>query len=161
MVRAWQAAYAGILPAAYLADLDADDEAANWADYLRDIPADQRLWVADEHDEVVGYCRCGPADGDPDLGRAAAEIYGIYIDPKWIGTGLGRELFTKAVTDLDARGFAPVCVYAYTSNDLARRFYERAGFMADGASRDSEEPELDVTEIRFVRTRAVGDDTKE
>ncbi|MFI9630601.1 GNAT family N-acetyltransferase [Streptomyces sp. NPDC052042] len=60
-------------------------------------------------DAVVGFCRTGPADQDqnPDLGSRAAEVYGLYIEPERIGTGLGRQLFRHAAADLDGRGYGP------------------------------------------------------
>jgi len=87
-VRAWRAAYAAFMPAGCLAALDPSAEAAAWADYLAAMPTAHRLWVADDRG-VVGFCRSGPAH-DPDLGGQAAEVYGLYIEPDRIGTGLGR-----------------------------------------------------------------------
>ena len=37
-VRSWQEAYAGIVPDAYLASLDADERTAQWRTYLREGP---------------------------------------------------------------------------------------------------------------------------
>jgi GNAT superfamily N-acetyltransferase len=147
-VRAWRAAYAAFLPAGYLAALDPAGEANDWADYLAAMPAAHRLWVADDG-EVVGFCRTGPAD-DADLGGRAAEIYGLYVEPDRIGTGVGRALFGHAVADLDARGFWPLCVYAYAPNRDAIRFYQQAGFTLDGASRLDQHADIGVAEVRLV-----------
>ena len=46
-VRSWQEAYAGIVPDAYLASLDADERTAQWGRYLREGPREEiRTWVA-------------------------------------------------------------------------------------------------------------------
>jgi ribosomal protein S18 acetylase RimI-like enzyme len=153
-VRSWRAAYAGFMSREYLDALDPAVEAWDWAEYLEDLPADHRLWVAEEAGAVVGFCRTGPADGerDPDLGGGAAEVYGLYIEPERIGTGLGARLFGHAVADLEARGCRPVCVYAYAPNTSAVRFYERAGFVLDGTARLDEEDEgTAVPEVRMVK----------
>ncbi|GAB3967359.1 GNAT family N-acetyltransferase [Actinoallomurus acanthiterrae] len=151
-VRAWRAAYAGFMSRGFLDGLDPDREAGDWAEYLAAIPDTDRLWVAEEAGSVLGYCRTGPADGDPNLGPRAAEIYGLYVAPDRIGSGLGRELFGHAVADLEERGHRPLCVYAYVPNDRALRFYERAGFAADGVTRLDDD--ISVTELRLVKPRS-------
>ncbi|MFJ6623195.1 GNAT family N-acetyltransferase [Kitasatospora sp. NPDC091335] len=151
-VRSWRAAYAGFLGAAYLDGLDPVEESADWAEYLADLPDRHRLWVAEADGAVAGFCRTGPADGDPDLGGDAAEVYGLYIEPGLVGTGLGARLFGHAVADLEARARRPLCVYAYAPNTSAIRFYERAGFVPDGTTRlDEEEDGTTITEARLVK----------
>ena len=150
-VRAWRAAYRGFMSPAVLAALDPAREAADWRAYLAALPATHRLWIAESGGEAGGFCRTGPADEDPDLGPNAAEIYGLYLDPPLIGTGLGRLLFSHAVTDLRNRGRSPVCVYAYEPNRTAIAFYERAGFRADGTTRLDEDG-AGVAEIRLALT---------
>ncbi|RFU87868.1 N-acetyltransferase [Streptomyces triticagri] len=152
-VRAWRAAYGSFMSRALLDSLDPAEDAARWAEYLSDIPADHRLWVSEAAGGVTGFCRTGPTDArrDADLGGAAAEVHGLYIDPARIGTGLGRALFAHAVTDLERRGHGPVCVYAYTPNTTAVRFYERAGFTADGTTRLDPDDGIEVPEVRLVK----------
>jgi GNAT superfamily N-acetyltransferase len=148
-VRAWRAAYAAFMSPAYLRTLDPERETAAWAAYLAAMPGGHRLWLAAEADAVLGFCRTGPAEEDPGLGPRAAEVYGLYLEPVRVGTGLGRALFGHAVADLRARGHTPLCVYAYAPNHRARRFYERAGFGHDGATRRGGH-EIGVTEVRLV-----------
>jgi ribosomal protein S18 acetylase RimI-like enzyme len=147
-VSAWRRAYADIMPADVLAALDPDQEAADWSEYVETMSPDHRLWVVDSGTTVTGFCRTGPADQDTDLGRRAAEVYSLYVAPDLIGTGLGRSLFGKAISDLDARGFDPICVYAYEPNLRAIRFYQQAGFAPDGATRHDE---ASIPELRLVR----------
>jgi GNAT superfamily N-acetyltransferase len=151
-VRAWRAAYGEFMSSAFLAALDPEQEAADWRAYLGDLPTAHRMWIAEADGVVAGFCRTGPADEDPDLGPAAAEVYGLYVDPSLIGTGLGRQLFARAVTDLRDRGHFPVCVYAYEPNGKAIVFYERAGFRADGVTRLDDQDGTGVPEIRLVLT---------
>ncbi|MFF2548949.1 GNAT family N-acetyltransferase [Kitasatospora sp. NPDC058063] len=151
-VRSWRAAYAGFMSAVHLDGLDPVEESAEWAEYLADLPDRHRLWVAERDGAVIGFCRTGPADGDPDLGGDAAEVYGLYIEPGLIGTGLGASLFGRAVADLEARAHRPLCVYAYVPNTSAIRFYERAGFVRDGTVRlDEEEDGTAIAEARLVK----------
>jgi ribosomal protein S18 acetylase RimI-like enzyme len=155
-VRAWHAAYADFMSPAVLGALDPAREAVDWAGYLADLPATHRLWIAEAGGVVGGFCRTGPADAEPDLGPGAAEVYGLYLEPVLVGTGLGRELFAHAVGDLEERGRAPICVYAYPPNRRAIAFYERAGFVVDGVSRLDEGDGVGVPEVRLVRYRSAG-----
>lgn len=135
-VRAWRAAYDGIL--SDLDRLDAVREVAGWRGYIEDRPADDRLWLAEENGAVVGYARTG-----------GGEVHGLYVDPDLIGTGIGRALFEFAVADLRDRGAESVVVWHFVGNDRAAAFYERAGFTLDGARKASD---FGVDEVRRRRT---------
>lgn len=154
-VRAWRSAYVGFMPEALLDALDSAEDAADWTEYLAAIPQEHRLWVAEHDGTVIGFCRTGPADGDTDLGADAAEVYGLYIEPDRIGTGVGRELFTYALTDLETRGHDPICVYAYAPNTTTLSFYEKAGFTKDGVTRLDEGDGTGVPEARLVKRARV------
>jgi ribosomal protein S18 acetylase RimI-like enzyme len=149
-VRSWRSAYAEFMAAPLLGALDPVQEAADWAEYLTTMPSGHRLWVAEGDCAVVGFCRTGPADHDPDLGPGAGEVYGLYVDPDHLGAGFGRQLFSHAVADLRARGRRPVCVYAYRPNTNAVHFYQRAGFSLDGTTRLDETDAIGIAEVRLV-----------
>ncbi|MEU8003804.1 GNAT family N-acetyltransferase [Catellatospora sp. NPDC049111] len=152
-VRSWRSAYAEFMAAPLLGALDPVQEAADWAAYVTTMPGGHRLWVAEGDGAVVGFCRTGPADHDPDLGTDAGEVYGLYVDPGHVGTGFGRQLFSHAVEELRARGRRPVCVYAYRPNAHAVRFYQRAGFSLDGTTRLDDADPIGVAEVRLVDRR--------
>ncbi|HET7235665.1 MAG TPA: GNAT family N-acetyltransferase, partial [Actinomycetota bacterium] len=71
---------------------------------------------------------------DADATERTGEVYAIYLDPDRVGTGLGRQLFERAVGDLRDRGFSSVTLWVLQTNERARRFYEVAGWAPDGAS---------------------------
>ena len=142
-IAAWHFAYDGLLSAELLAGLDQAVEQERWGEYLAELPADDRMWVAEEG-EIVGFARTGPSP-HPDLPEAAGEVHGLYVDPGRIGTGRGRALFGHATADLVARSFAPIVVWHFVGNERAARFYEHAGFCLDGAIRTSE---FGVDEVR-------------
>ena len=146
--RAWRAAYAQVLAPDVLDSMNPVEQAADWRTYLSDLPEADRVWVTGPPGEVWGFARTGPCpDGDAPAG--AGEVHGLYLEPTRIGTGLGRELFAHAVADLEAR-HEVVCVWHFAANDGAGRFYERAGFALDGASRPSS---FGVVEVRRSRRR--------
>jgi GNAT superfamily N-acetyltransferase len=144
--RAWRAAYADLLASDVLDAMDPVEQAADWRAYLSELPPADRLWVIGPPDEVWGFARTGPCT-DPDAPAGAGEVHGLYLEPIRIGTGLGRTLFAHAVADLETRHDV-VCVWHFAANDSAGRFYERAGFLLDGASRPSS---FGVVEVRRSR----------
>jgi ribosomal protein S18 acetylase RimI-like enzyme len=131
-VRSWQAGYAGIIPADYLAALDP----ADFADRRRRmvIPPGGQSLVAVEDGRIVGLSAFGPYrrerhdDYDPGMG----ELYSIYVDPDHWGRGTGRQLLAAAAAGLAAHGFPDMRLWVLEENHRARRFYERAGLQPDG-----------------------------
>jgi len=133
-IASWRWAYGDVLPADVLAALDPGAEEAGWRAYLETVPAEDRLWVAEDRGRIVGFARTGPG-----------EVHGLYIAPECARAGLGRRLFRHAVADLTARGHVPVVLWHFVGNDRAAAFYEQMGFQLDGAHRRSE---FGVDEVR-------------
>jgi ribosomal protein S18 acetylase RimI-like enzyme len=132
-VRAWQAAYRGHMPDGYLDALSVEDRLAQHEWSLRNQRETWRHWVADDAGSVVGFAVTGPSE-DADADERTGEVYAIYLEPDRIGTGAGRTLFASAVEDLRSRGFRTATLWVLESNDRARRFYDAAGWSADGTT---------------------------
>ena len=49
----------------------------------------------------------------------------------YAGKGLGKALLRKVIKDLRNSNFRECTVWVLTNNERAKRFYERAGFVAD------------------------------
>jgi hypothetical protein len=64
VVRAWQAAYRGIMPDAFLDGLRAEQRAAMWQRVLADLGPDRWVRVLTVGDELVGFTSCGPESAD-------------------------------------------------------------------------------------------------
>jgi GNAT superfamily N-acetyltransferase len=159
----WHAAYEGIIPTPIIDRATAPRAAAvnpavNPPAYRRTLVAE-----AGEHPTVVGYASFGPersvatafsstipaagghhpaasapsasgmltADG---LAGVAGELYALYVTPAWWSTGTGRALMGQVLTSLEAEGYMRVVLWVLADNARARRFYERAGFAADGGT---------------------------
>jgi ribosomal protein S18 acetylase RimI-like enzyme len=132
-VRAWQWAYRGQLSDGYLDDLRPEDRLELHRRSLEESPAEFRTWVAEDEDSVVGFAVTGPSE-DADADQRTGEVYAIYLEPDRVGTGVGRELFEHAIGDLRERGFSAVTLWVLETNELARRFFERAGWRFDGTT---------------------------
>jgi RimJ/RimL family protein N-acetyltransferase len=58
----------------------------------------------------------------------------IYVTPAWWSAGVGWTLMGSVLSALEAGGYRRVVLWVLADNARARRFYERAGFAADGGS---------------------------
>ncbi|WP_412552099.1 N-acetyltransferase family protein [Shimia sp. MIT1388] len=93
-------------------------------------------WVADGAGRVSGF-----------VARDKDWVTALYLAPDARGRGVGATLLAQAKADCDA-----LQLWCFQSNEGARRFYERHGFVAkeftDGAGNDEKLPD-----VRFVWRR--------
>ncbi|MFJ9712982.1 GNAT family N-acetyltransferase [Streptomyces sp. NPDC101234] len=151
-VRGWQYAYRGLMPQPFLDGLSVERDAERRRGRFRDGEDGVTDLVAERHGEVVGWTAHGPYR-DREVRTGDAELYAIYLDPAHLGSGAGRALL-ETVLDQCA-GHARVYLWVLKGNARARRFYEIAGFRADGAEEPYEVDGVPVPEVRYVRGRGV------
>jgi ribosomal protein S18 acetylase RimI-like enzyme len=149
VVRAWQVAYRGLMPQAYLDGLDVGERRAFWRGALASPPPGARVFVACRGAAVVGFAACGPDErpAPPGQGR----LYAINVDPEAWGCGAGRALLTAVEERLVGDGFVEAVLWVLPGNDRARRFYERHGWQAEPLERPTEVFGVTVTEMRYRR----------
>jgi GNAT superfamily N-acetyltransferase len=129
--RSWQAAYRGFMPDELLDSIDVAVRARQERERLGQLPPRVAVFVAiDPTGRTVGFAQVGDYEGSD----GAGQVYAIYVDPEHWGTGAGRALMAAALDFLTADGPRPVRLWALDGNERARRFYERCGFIADGAT---------------------------
>jgi len=148
-VRAWRAAYAGVMPDAFLAALKVDEREAMWRRSLTApelAPAERIIVVAEEGGAVLGFAAAGHARGDDELGLG--ELYALNVDPPAWGRGAGRALLAAATAWLDAR-FGISILWVTEENSRARRLYERAGWSLDGGARTDDFGGARVRDCRY------------
>ncbi|MEV6566765.1 GNAT family N-acetyltransferase [Streptomyces kronopolitis] len=154
-VRGWQHAYRGLMPQAYLGAMSvAADAERRRAWFGRRAPEVSDL-VAERDGEVIGWASVGPAR-DPDVTPGAGELLALYVAPELIGTGAGRALLAAGIADARAKGACALYLWVVRGNTLARRFYERAGFVPDGAEEADEVGGRSVPELRYRRPLTPG-----
>jgi ribosomal protein S18 acetylase RimI-like enzyme len=146
-IRAWQAAYRGVMPDAYLDELDVDDRAAYWRNAVHVLQPDQQLKVIVADGFVVGFAAAGPEhDGQaPDVG----ELYAINLDPSMWRRGLGRALLRDMTAGLAGLGYSEAVLWVVPENDRARRFYESEEWWDDDVRREDEVFGVVVPEMRY------------
>jgi RimJ/RimL family protein N-acetyltransferase len=136
-VRAWQVAYAGVVPGEYLMSMNVAERAVRRRAHIETVVPPAAIFVASDEDGVVGVANVGPyRDDDHDIpGPNTGEVYGIYVHPSHWGTGAGLALMRAAVGHLSGAGYTDIRLWVLDANPRARRFYERFGFTADGAAK--------------------------
>jgi GNAT superfamily N-acetyltransferase len=139
-VETWQAAYAHALPREQLAALSADDRVEQWR---RRPPI-----VAEVEGEIAGFVSVGAARDDD----AEGELYAIYVHPEHWGTGTGRALMEAGEDELRRLGHERVVLWVLDDNPRARRFYEIAGWVADGKAQEVELFGFQLREVRYAKT---------
>lgn len=151
-IRSWQAAYRGLLPAEFLDGLGdhLEDRTAWWLRLLRSDPDD--VLVAEEEGTVVGFARVAKCrDADHGLLHRVGEVQAIYLIESAWDMGIGRVLMAAAEARLAARRPTSMCVWVLAVNTRARRFYEAAGWHADGVEKTETLPEATLHEVRYVK----------
>lgn len=86
---------------------------------------EQRVWVAERDDAVVGFVSVVPHHDDK-----MGEVHMVAVDPEYQRNGIGKALIDKALDWMRENGLEVVMVE--TGGDPghapARQMYERAGF---------------------------------
>ena len=152
-VRAWRAAYTGIMPDAFLAGLRVEEREAMWRRSLTApevAPAERAIFVAEEAGTLLGVAAAGHARGDDEFGMG--ELYAINVDPSAWGGDASGALLDAATAWLDGR-FAASILWVVDGNARARAFYESAGWSPDGATKTEDYDGTKVPERRYRRPR--------
>lgn len=142
-IRAWQEAYAPLVPLGALDDLSDDQEprAARWATIIDDDVTEVR--VAERDGVVVGWSSASAGRGDSpprDL-----ELEGLYVLAAEYGRGAGQALLDATLGD------RPAFLWMAARNARAHAFYLRNGFLPDGARDEHPLHGHPVAIARYVR----------
>jgi ribosomal protein S18 acetylase RimI-like enzyme len=139
-VQVWREAYAGLLPADYLAGLDPTLGPTRWRERFGSSP-EVSWWLAHDDEGIAGMTTSGPPrdEGPP----APLELYAINVLSRAHGTGLADDLMARAVGD------RPAYLWVLEGNERALAFYRRHGFCDEGGRKP--EPETGAVELRLAR----------
>ncbi|GHJ59304.1 N-acetyltransferase [Nocardioides sp. OK12] len=136
-VDAWDDAYTGLMPQRLLEERRAalPERVEMWREILTaraQAPDAPVVWLAEDASGLVGFASALPArDDDPAL--PGLELTALYVRARCWGTGLGHRLLEAAVGDRAAY------LWVLAGNERATGFYERHGFVLDGAVDDSDD----------------------
>jgi ribosomal protein S18 acetylase RimI-like enzyme len=159
-VKSWRATYAGQLPEGLLESLDAK---AFSEDMMRALTArrPRRAVLVVEAGrgpvrKVVGFASLGPAREDSAAGikgpvEDVAQLFMIYVDPRWLRRGLGRAVHDAIIEVAQTFNFKKAILWVLPTNDGARAFYDAQGWTCEGTERTEDLDGYPVPEIRYVR----------
>ncbi|MFO7585287.1 MAG: GNAT family N-acetyltransferase [Anaerolineales bacterium] len=124
-VTSWQTTYRGIVAAEILDNLSVESRFEYWREYIPQAEGRQScLFVAEENDQIVGFCSAGP--GRETIPGYTAELYAIYQLQTAQRRGIGRQLVRAAANQLAVRDFQSMFVWVLRDNP-ARHFYQALG----------------------------------
>ena len=145
-VATWQATYADLMPADYLASISIEKRFAFWREAIEF--SDPQLLVATDGEKIVGFVGF---DRSRDTGSKSStgEIWAMYVSPEHWGKGLGLALWDGAREGLKEEGCTHVTLWVLLKNERALRFYE------DGAGFKREMPSLKTVAFGSVRLEEI------
>lgn len=153
-LAASRSAYRGILADDILDSLTLDGRLALWRARYAALGPEGRLWIYRHDDEIAGFALADRTD-DNERGHAVAELASFYVLPSFWGLGIGRHLMDVTINNFSRKSFDSLILWTMRANHRARRFYENAGFVSDGAVRLARRQEsgisLEYDEMRYVR----------
>lgn len=150
-VTGWKTAYAGILPRSYLDRMTVEEDLRQRRQRFTGSgqgPTD--LVAVDADAGVVGWACFGPCRGTG-ADATAGELYALYARPALIGSGIGRALLGAVHEQARGWGVGVVVLWVLAGNGRARRFYEQAGYVADGGVQADDYDGVSVSEVRYRR----------
>lgn len=154
-VAAWQAAYAGIIDAAYLAALSVAQRETYWAQAIAQNKP-ELLLALDGEGNVTGWIAFGDCR-DVGVPATTGEVWAIYVDPTRWSQGAGQWLWQHARERLLAQGKTAASLWVLAANQRAIRFYAALGFAPDpGSDRTITVAGAPIDEVRKVCTLARG-----
>jgi len=129
-VETWRAAYAGIVPDAYLVSMTESKQALQWNHMIRRATAPEAVLTAESADvpggRIVGFGSCGRARGQGTASPESGEIFTLYVTPDWQGRGIGRLLVEGLFVQMQGSGLSEAVLWVLSDNP-ARFFYEGLG----------------------------------
>lgn len=148
-VRSWQVAFAGLVPQHYLDAMDPSREESGWKTRIAEAQwPSSGVLVAETEAGIVGFTGFSPSQET----SAIAEIGTLYAMPEVWGTGVGKQLMLATLTTLGQADYAQATLWVLEDNERARRFYETAGWFADGAAVEDTTGGASLNKLRYRRS---------
>jgi GNAT superfamily N-acetyltransferase len=140
-VRAWHAAYRGLVPDEVLERFSVERWERTWHGILGDAAGRSFTLIAELENRAVGFCAVSTPSRDEDAGERTAEVAATYVEPDRWRHGIGTALMAAALDELRRGDWQEVTLWVFAANDQAQAFYRRFGLETDGAEREHEPTE--------------------
>lgn len=146
-VRSWQQGYRDFIAHDFLDGLRPEDMAARYAFEGMDRGGPYTL-VAADRDAIRGHITIGRSRDDQMSDDG--EVWALYVDPQYWGTGVSRALLAAGCDRLRQAGHTHAVLWVLAANLRARRFYERNGWTTDGVQQPDVFGGLSVLKVRYT-----------
>lgn len=146
-VAAWRAAYAGFIPADFLAALSEERRAATWRRQLQ--AAREPVFVDEAAGVIRGWIVAG-VGRDEDTADAC-EIHAIYIAPSHWRQGIGRRLMQRMESALPPS--SDLSLWTFRDHAPALRFYASLDYRMDGTEKAVERGGATQVQVRLMKLR--------
>jgi GNAT superfamily N-acetyltransferase len=148
-VAGWQHAYRGQMPQDFLDGLSVERRREQYVDWINSPPPKSHRLVAVQGDQVLGFSIVG-ANPNQDLTEHNGHLYAIYLDPPWIGKGVGAALIRESAAVLRREGFTTATLWVLATNASARGFYEHHGWvLQEGVTNIEWIGDFQLLELRY------------
>ena len=123
-LASWRSAYAGLLPAAYLAQFSDEERAEEWRQLLSQ--GDHTVFVAESDEGEIAGFGCIRPDLDPEA-PASIFVPSLHVLPTRRRQGIGQVMLAAISEHCQSRGAPGFYLWVLKDNVPARRFYEAMG----------------------------------
>ena len=147
-VRAWQAAYRGLLPRERLAALSPTDRSRRYTFEDRS-PFAPRTIVLVQDGAIRGFATYRRSRDRREQG--IGELQALYVDPPHWRHGTGRALMQEVYRRLNTEGVVEAVLWVLVGDVRAERFYRADGWLPDGTTRQERFWDVPVPVARFRR----------
>lgn len=128
-IRSWEVAYKNILPSEYIREKNATRHEL----YARVITEENKnSYVIQYSGKTVGIMRVAPPQ-DKEL-TDCYELHYIYLHPDYFRRGIGTQAMEFAGDIARRLGKTGLVLWVLEKNMSSIQFYEKCGFIPDGAS---------------------------
>lgn len=146
--ESWQKAYRGIVPDDIVDAFTPEKRGEVFREAIATRPEEYYFFKVNGHPAGIALLHKSHEDNAADTD---GEIYAIYVHPDFWGTPVTHEAFQFCVNRLKERGFTRLTIWVLESNIRARKFYEKHGFVFDGAKQQIDLGKS-LTEVRYAKT---------
>lgn len=123
-IRAWNSTYRGLIADEFIYKMTPETVRTKWERTFSNTtdPLKFTLVAVDENNVPLGYAVWGK-NRNEDL-PFDVELYAIYLLKEYQGKGIGKELFSRSITEMKKQGVRSFILFVLETNQNARKFYE-------------------------------------
>ena len=123
-VESMRSGFTEIVPPELMPPMDAAAQGEKYAKYAQDT--DCLTFIAENsRGHITGFTCAGPNRGEEK--EMDAELYALYVHPKFFGEGIGPLLLEHLLTQVKHTSWRSLIVWFFAANALAEKCYLKTG----------------------------------